>query len=105
MLNRPVVLRRVAGKNLRGDGELLGGADKEPGREDGAIIVPEPQARRHLGEAPIALDDRLLQRVDRLHGPTLAGDPSASTFTAPASRMPTRLESCDMSCFFLSASS
>jgi hypothetical protein len=82
-LDHPVVLRRGAGDELLGDRELLSGTDKAPGQEDGAVVVPKPQARGHLAKTPLALDDPLLQRINGLHGPALMGEPSAHTFAAP----------------------
>ncbi len=38
-LDHPVVLRRVAGDELLNDRELLGGADKEAGQENRAVVV------------------------------------------------------------------
>jgi hypothetical protein len=37
--DHPVVLRRVAGDELFNDRELLGGADKEAGQENRAVVV------------------------------------------------------------------
>ena len=65
-LDHPVVLRRVARDELLGDRELLGGPDEQAGQEDGAVVVPEPEALGHLGETPIALDNPLLQGIDGL---------------------------------------
>lgn len=39
LLDHPVVLRRGAGDELLGDRELLSGTDKEPGQEDGPVVV------------------------------------------------------------------
>lgn len=50
----PVVLRRVAGDDLLDDREVLSGADTATGQEDGAVVVPEPQAEaERVGWTPL----------------------------------------------------
>lgn len=51
-LDHPVVVWRVPRNELLGDRELLGSPDEQAGQENGAVVVPEPQALGRLGETP-----------------------------------------------------
>lgn len=80
--NDPVVLRGVSRDQLLGHRKLLGGPNEQAGQEDGPVIVPQPQALGYVGETSVALENALLQGIDRLYGPALAGEPSADALAA-----------------------
>jgi hypothetical protein len=77
-----VILGGAPGNECLGEAQSPRRGHEMLGEEDGTIIMAQVQVWRQRGEAAIAVDDPLLQGINRLPGPALLGEAIADTFAA-----------------------